>query len=143
MRRVGSAALVMSLALLTSVGCRRQQAAGPEGLAPAVSVSAIDLGRSLNADKSIADNTTSFKPSDTIYVSVATAGAASGATLMVKWTYQDTLTVDESTQTISPTGPARTEFHITKADGWPVGRYKVEVMLNGAPAGTKEFDVAQ
>jgi hypothetical protein len=136
------AALALSLALLASVGCRRQPEAGAEGLAPAVSVSNIDLGRSLNADRSIADNATSFKPTDTIYISVSTAGSAPSATLTAKWTFQDGQTVDESTQTISPTGPARTEFHISKPDGWPVGKYTVEVMLNGTLAGTKEFEVA-
>ena len=40
------------------------------------------------------------------------------------------------------TAGARTEFHISKADGWPAGKYKVEVSLNGVPAETKEFTVA-
>jgi len=142
MRRRAPAALVLILALLVSVGCRRQQQGEAESLAPAVSVSDIDLGRSLNPDRSIADNAASFKPSDTIYISVATEGSASSATLTAKWTYEDGQTVDQSTQTISPTGPARTEFHISKPDGWPVGKYTVQVMLNGALAGTKEFEVA-
>jgi len=55
--------------------------------------------------------------------------------------YQDGQIVDESTQTIAPTGAARTEFHISKPDGWPAGKYKLEVLLNGTSAGTKDFDV--
>jgi hypothetical protein len=51
--------------------------------------------------------------------------------------------VSESTQTIAPTGDARTEFHVSKPDGWPAGKYKIEVLVNGATAGTKEFDVTQ
>ena len=38
-------------------------------------------------------------------------------------------------------GSAVTEFHLSKPDGWPVGSYRVEVSLNGAPAGNKEFKV--
>ncbi|WNL46030.1 hypothetical protein RKE25_21895 [Dyella sp. BiH032] len=30
---------------------------------------------------------------------------------------------------------------ISKPDGWPTGNYKVEITLNGQPAGTKEFSV--
>jgi len=36
-----------------------------------------------------------------------------------------------------------TEFHISKPGGWPEGDYKVEVMLNGASAGTKSFKVSK
>ena len=70
-----------------------------------------------------------------------TEGAASTATLKTRWTFADGQVVDESTQTIAPTGNARTEFHISKPDGWPVGKYKFEVFLNGASAATKDFSV--
>ena len=108
--------------------------------AAAITVGEIDVGRSLNADKGIADRTNEFRRTDTIYVSVATQGTGSG-TLAARWTFQDGQVVDESSQSISPTGPARTEFHVMKPDGWPVGKYRVEILLNGASAGTKEFEV--
>ncbi len=41
----------------------------------------------------------------------------------------------------APTGDARTEFHISKPDGWPTGKYKLEVFLNGSSAATREFEV--
>ena len=106
-------------------------------------MSQIDIGRSLNADKTINDNTDSFKPNDAIYASIATEGAAATATLKARWTYQDGQVVNETTQTIAPTGSARTEFHITKSDGWPTGKYKLEAFLNGSSSGTKGFEVAQ
>jgi hypothetical protein len=105
-----------------------------------ITVGEIDVGRSLNADKGIADRTETFRRTDTIYVSVATQGTGSG-TLAARWTFQDGQVVDESTQSVSPTGPARTEFHVMKPDGWPVGKYRVEILLNGASVGTKEFEV--
>jgi len=49
--------------------------------------------------------------------------------------------VKEGTETIAPTGPAVTEFHISKPSGWPAGKYKVEIAVDGAPAGSKEFEV--
>ena len=56
---------------------------------------------------------------------------------------RDGQVVNESTQTIAPTGDARTEFHISKPDGWPSGKYKLEVFLNGSSAATKDFEVGQ
>ncbi|MEO5742685.1 MAG: hypothetical protein ABIS29_19025, partial [Vicinamibacterales bacterium] len=113
------------------------------GTGAAVRISQIDLCRSLNADKTINDNTDSFKPNDAIYASIATEGSAASATLMARWTYQDGQVVNESTQTISPAGNARTEFHIAKPDGWPTGKYKLETFLNGSSSATKDFEVAR
>jgi ABC-type oligopeptide transport system substrate-binding subunit len=107
----------------------------------AVRVSQVTVGRSLNASKAISDATDSFKPNDTIYASVATEGSAATAALKARWTFQDGQVVDESTQTIAPSGPATTEFHISKPDGWPAGKYKVEVFLDGSSAGSKDFNV--
>ncbi len=47
----------------------------------------------------------------------------------------------EGSETIAPTGPAATEFHIAKKSPWPVGKYKVEIAVDGSPAGTKEFEI--
>jgi hypothetical protein len=79
---------------------------------------------------------------DTIYVSVRTEGGASSARLSARWTYEDGQLVGDSTQTVSASGSAVTEFHVSKPDGWPEGRYKVEVSLDGAPAGQREFRVS-
>jgi hypothetical protein len=49
--------------------------------------------------------------------------------------------VHEDSRTIAPTGPAVTEFHIMSPQPWPAGAYKVEVMLNGVSAGTRDFTV--
>ena len=107
-----------------------------------VNVTRIDVGRSLTAGKTIAERADSFRPADTIYVSVETDGSAPSATLTARWSYQDGQVVDESRQNITPTGGATvTEFHVSKPDGWPAGGYKVEVLLNGASAGTREFKV--
>jgi hypothetical protein len=142
-RLLGTSILALTLAVVLSAACTKKSedpgATGTTGTG--VRVSQIDMGRSLNADKTINDNTLSFKPNDTIYASVATTGSAPTATVKARWTYQDGQVVNESTQTISPTGDARTEFHIAKPDGWPPGKYKLEVFLNGSSAATKDFEV--
>lgn len=124
----------------TLAACSRPAPSGG-ATAPGVRVTDVSLGRSLNADKTIGDNTSAFRPADTIYASVVTEGSASSATLKARWTYQDGQVVDESTQSIAPAGKATTEFHISKPSGWPTGKYKVEVSLDGLAAGAKDFEV--
>ena len=146
-RLFGTPILALTLAAVLSAACTRSSensgTTGTTGTGDSVRVSQIDLGRSLNADKTINDNTDSFKPNDTIYASIATEGTAPTATLKARWTYQEGQVVNESTQTITPTGNARTEFHISKPDGWPTGKYKLETFLNGSSAATKDFEVAR
>ena len=113
----------------------------PSPAASVVTVTTVELGNQIGADKRVTQQGTSFAPKDTIYATVVTNGSAPSATLRAKWTYQDGQVVEESTQNIAPTGPGATEFHIAKPDGWPVGTYKVEVSLNGRSTGTKEFEV--
>jgi hypothetical protein len=105
-------------------------------------VSDIQVGKGVGSDKKIGNQTTSFGVRDTMYVSVITDGAAKDAKLSTKWTYNGKQVVNESSQTISPTGgTTATEFHVDKKSAWPKGKYTVEVMLNGASAGTKDLEV--
>jgi hypothetical protein len=144
-RLYGTSIFALTLAAVLSAACTRSSenpgATGTTGTGVDVRVSQIDMGRSLNADKTINDTSDSFKPNDTIYASIRTAGTAATATLKARWTYQDGQVVNESTQTIAPTGDARTEFHISKPDGWPTGKYKLEVFLNGSSTATRDFTV--
>ena len=141
MRMHQYARVVISLPLAVALfGC----SASKPAVQPGVKITDIDVGRSVAADKTIAEKTGSFRPADTIYVSVKTDGSGPSATLTARWTYEDGQVVDESRQNIAPTGSATvTEFHLSKPDGWPAGGYKVEVLLNGASAGTRDFKVTQ
>jgi hypothetical protein len=142
-RLLGTSILALTLAVVSAACTENPGATGTTGTGVGVRVSQIDMGRSLNADKTINDNTDTFKPNDAIYASIVTEGSAPTATLKARWTYQDGQVVNESTQTITPTGNARTEFHISKPDGWPAGKYKLEVFLNGSSSATKDFEVAR
>ncbi|HEX5385298.1 MAG TPA: hypothetical protein VFW66_01210 [Gemmatimonadales bacterium] len=110
--------------------------------APAhLAVRNIEMGKHLNDDKTVASPTATFGLRDTIYASVATTGAAPSATLSAKWTYHTGQKVDSTAQPIAPTGPATTEFHITKRSPWPTGKYQVELFLDGKSVGTREFEI--
>ena len=143
--RVAAAAL-----LVTVAACSKKDAAvadtSPAAITPApepaaaLRVSSIETGTGLNADRTLKDNTDDFGVRDTIYVSVKTEGTGSGK-LSAKFTFQDGQTVEEASQDIAPTGDAYSEFHIQKGTAWPKGNYKVEVMLNGVSAGSKDFEI--
>ncbi|HKQ61203.1 MAG TPA: hypothetical protein VJS92_07915 [Candidatus Polarisedimenticolaceae bacterium] len=133
------ALLVVALALSTS--CKRSEPAAAPSATPQVSVVAVTLGRELGTDKKVLAASESFAPGDTIYASVDTQGAAATASLAARWKYQDGQTVHEESQAIAPLGPATTEFHVSKPDGWPQGSYTVEILLNGVSVRTASFRV--
>lgn len=146
--------LALALGVVPALGACNREADVEEdtGVPPtsevttdALRVTEVELGRSIGADGRVNDNddTDEFRPNDTVYVSIDTEGTASGATLTARWTYEDGQVVDETSQTISPTGASVTEFHISKPDGFPTGNYRVEILLNGETVQTEDFEVTQ
>jgi hypothetical protein len=147
---------VLGIALLfTVVGCGKKEEPAStvtqEPSRPAdpvtssgVTAGSITLGKSVGSDKKVSAPAETFGKRDTIYASVETMGTGT-ATLKATWTYLqggESKIVNEESRTIDATGPATTEFHITKPDGWPAGDYRVEFMLDDKSIGTKEFKVA-
>lgn len=121
--------MVLGVACLAAVAC----SGGP------LEVETIQVGRSVNPDRSVAAPTTLFRPHDTIYVSVLTTATGSG-TISVRWLY-GTKVVDEPSKKVSYQGASATEFHIQSAGGFPRGDYTVEVLIDGQPAGKRTFKV--
>ena len=152
------AAMIGSAAL---VGCKKKEepaplppvASEPAPTAPApapmpatASVSAVDLGNAVGADMRVTAPMSSFAPKDTIYAAVSTSSSDPAASvpgkLGVKWTHVDSSqTVHEESRDINFTGTGVTDFQISKPEGWPTGKYKVEVSLDGTVVQTREFDV--
>jgi hypothetical protein len=102
-------------------------------------IQTIQVGRSINPDRSVATPTTAFKPHDTIYVSILTTDTGS-STIGVRWVY-GTKVIDEPSKKVSYQGASATEFHIQSAGGFPRGDYTVEVLIDGKPAGKRTFKV--
>jgi hypothetical protein len=117
-------------ALLALAGC------GPSG---PLKVETIQLGRSLNPDNSVADHTTAFRPSDTVYVSVLTSGPGKG-TISVRWTYAGQV-IDQPQREVAYRDTAATAFQLANSGGFPVGNYAVEVSIDGESAGSRNFTV--
>ncbi len=148
MRRHVSAGLLGLAAVLSLivVGCQKKPEPPPAAVsttpAPApFKVTGIELGKALTADKKIAATMGTFATRDTIYAVIASEGTSQSTKVGARWTFQDTLVVAEDSQDLAPTGPAWTEFHILKPTRWPKGKYAVEVTVDGAPAGRKEFQI--
>ncbi len=136
------AAAVAAALSVSAISCKKAPPPPPTAPPQApVAVASVDLGKQLDPDKRVVQAMATFGTRDTIYASVATTGAATSAVLTAKWTFQTGQTVDSTTTTIAPTGPAQTEFHIVKASRWPAGKYKVAIWLDGQLAGEKEFEV--
>jgi hypothetical protein len=149
LRIVGLACVALPIAFSACKRAETPPPPAPPAAAPAPApvaapfrVTGVQVGNGIGADKSVTSPTTTLAPTDTIYASVATDGAAPNVKLTARWTYgDDAQLVNEESQTIAPTGPANSEFHISKPDGWPAGKYKVEISANGAPAGSQTFEV--
>jgi len=122
------------------------QAAPPPGPGAAATpksvarVASVQLGSALDPSKRVAQPKSAFAPTDTIYASVATEGWTAPIRLTARWTFEDGQVVNETSQT-AEAGPATTEFHIAKPDGWPAGSYSVEILADGATAVVQRFEV--
>ena len=143
-------ATACALTLVTAGACNRDArdtgagtGTGTATTTPANTVSAgeIRLGNAVGADKRVTNEADDFRPTETIYASVATTGIAPNATLVARWTYQDGQVVSTDSITIAPNSSEYTEFHISNPGGFPTGDYKLEVFMNGQSVGTKDFDV--
>lgn len=149
MTRTNFRTILLPVALLTvfaACGKKDEPAANdipvPAPAAPAaIRVTELETGKAISTDKQVMNGMDSFGVRDTIFLSVKTEGTSAGSKLTAKWTYNETQVVNETTESIAPSGTAYTEFHISKPSGWPKGKYKVVVTLDGVESGSREFVV--
>ncbi len=151
------AALFGSMAL---VGCKQAEAPAP--IPPAASepapvplatttiattsVTAVDLGNAVDADMRVTAPMIAFAPTDSIHAAVSTRtsdpAASVASTLGARWTHIDSnQTVHEESRDLVLADDGVADFQINRPDPWPTGRYKVEIMLDGAVVQTREFEV--
>ena len=153
-----SYALIAALAgTIALAGCKKKEEAAvtppvvsepaPEPMpmepAPApVAATSVTIGNTAAADKSVAAVST-FGTKDKIIVSVKTDAATSAnAAIDAKLTYQDGQVASQQTATVVAEDAGTTNVTFSNANPWPVGKYKVDVTVNGQPAGmTQEIEV--
>ncbi len=159
--RLHMAVLAAMLGSAALVGCKKKEepaplppaATEPAPTTPApapmpatASVNSVDLGNAVGADMRVTAPMTTFAPKDTIYAAVSTGtsdpAASVAGKLGAKWTHVDSnQTVHEESKDITFAGDGVTDFQISKPDGWPTGKYKVEISLDGAVVQTRDFEV--
>ena len=125
-----SAAWVAALTALVAMGA---------GCRPPLHVGTLQVGRSLNADRTVAVHTTRFRPDDTIYASVLT-DRTGASTIVARWSYAGRV-VSETERAVSYTGQAATDFHFESAGGFPSGDYRVDVLVDGQVVASRDFRV--
>ena len=139
---LGALAAVLATGACQDRADDAQTGASAGDVASAVRVSELELGKAIGTDKRVTEDTDDFAPNDTIYASIVTQGSAQQARLTARWIYQDGQTVDESTQTIAPSGTTVTEFHISRPGGWPAGTYTLRILLDGREVESEEFEIS-
>lgn len=152
--RLSQALLVAVIGSVAIVGCKKKEEAvpapapvpvetapaPPPPMAAPATVGSVTLGNAIDANNIIAAPLSSFSTGDTIHASVTTDGASPGR-LMAKWSHVDSNQIVAEEPKDIGAGPQVTHFHISKPGGWPTGKYKLEVSLDGSVVHTSDFEV--
>jgi hypothetical protein len=102
----------------------------------------VDVGRAIGPDNRVIEPADEFRINDTIYASIVMVGSANETTVKARWTEASGQLVDETVRTVTPLGETVAEFHLVKPAGWPKGKYRVEILLDGATVGRQDFEVS-
>jgi hypothetical protein len=153
-----SYALMIALAGTAALaGCKKKEEAvapAPAVVEPApaptpveptpapVSATSVTVGNTVGADKSVAPVST-FGTKDKIVVSVKTdAATPANAVIDAKLTYQDGQVASQKSGSVTAADAGTSNVEFTNTNPWPAGKYKVDVTVNGQPAGmTQEIEV--
>ncbi|HEX9687774.1 MAG TPA: hypothetical protein VGB47_01730 [Thermoanaerobaculia bacterium] len=157
MRRTAYLPLVAAIVLAIVVpACRKKTetaaypAAGTEAPAagqPASPVGGarierITVAKAVKTDDSPGETAASFGKNDTVYVSMWTANTPVGTEITARWYGPDGQQVTEDKIVTDRAGEGYTSFHAANTNGWSAGTYRVEILLNGAPAGSTTFTIS-
>lgn len=161
---LSQALLVAVIGAVAVVGCKKKEEAAttppPAAAEPAASnvpevvatasVSTVDIGSAVGADQKISTATSTFKPNETFHVSIGTATSDPVKTVAgkvgVKLVYMngtEEMVVNDESRDMNLTGAGSTNFQFAKPDGWPAGKYKVYVSMNGSVVQTKDIEVTK
>lgn len=139
--------------VIAAVGCKKktETAAMPPPsdvpvaevpVATGARVERITVTKAVNADDSPGEVASTFAKSDTVYVSMWTASAPVGTEITARWFGPDGQQVTEDKIVTDRPGDGYTSFHAANVNGWAPGTYRVEILVNGAPAGSTTFTIS-
>jgi hypothetical protein len=96
----------------------------------------------VNSDHSPGEAASTFAKNDTVYVSMWTADTPVGTEIKARWLSPDGQQITEDKIVTDRPGDGYTSFHAANTKGWAPGTYRVEILLNGQPAGSTTFVVS-
>jgi len=156
---ISTAVLAALLATVALAGCKKKEDtadnnAQPAATAPAApapmteaapqpmtAATGVTVSTVTAADKTVT-SAALFAPKDDIIVSIRTDGSANNANVAAKLTFQNGQVAGEQNQVVNTTGAETTNIAFKNANGWPAGKYRAEVMVDGKAAGSpQEFEV--
>ena len=94
------------------------------------SVDDIVLTTALNDDYCPIDDVTTFSANSPFYCSVVASNLRAGSFLASRWYYGEQF-IEEINYEVHEGGHGCVGFELTSPNPWPLGRYRVEVYLNG------------
>ena len=107
----------------------------------------IELGKDADDESlRVTSEATTFAPDDTMFLAVVVQNPDADSRLTARWTYQDGSVVDSSGQGVDRamgSSTSVTQFKVHNDEGWPLGRYSVDVWMNGTLVGSRAFTVAR
>lgn len=109
----------------------------------ALTIVNVDLGKHLEDNKDVRDDTDTFVKGDTVYASVLTSGIepeGQRSNIVGRWSFPDGTNHDEKAEGITE-GSNRLAFFLTRPNGLTPGKYTFRVLVNDREMRSKEFTV--
>jgi hypothetical protein len=100
----------------------------------------IRLQRAADETKPVPEIVEVLKRGERLAIAVVTQGSVETAEVAAR-VLRDGRVVTEGRTQFAPTGTTSTRFEVTPPDGWAPGRYTVQILLDGTPAGERQFNV--
>jgi len=106
-----------------------------------VALDTLEIGRSLDTDKTIKEEASTFGPHDTVYASIKVSGSANSGLVRALWTDERGEKVQDDTRIITPSNNDVVTLQVAPPQGWANGRYRLDVYLDDKLAATRDFSV--
>lgn len=118
----------------------------PPDAGPAGQVTAVDVGSAVGSDLRVGIPKSTFAPKDRIMASVVTKtpdlNNNTPTKLTARWSHVDSnQVINEESRDITLKGEQVFAFEVKNPQPWPTGKYRLEVMLGGKAAQTRDFEV--
>ncbi len=101
----------------------------------------------LSTDKAGANTTTTFAPTDTVYLSFDINQVAKGTSFDIKWYALNVTGQDPNTPFLTSnvvydgSGANKVYANTNSTTGFPVGQYKVEIYMSGTKVAEQQFNI--